>query len=510
MPMACLTFAIVVVALWNLFFPKQKELTWVWTAGGLLSALYLTASGGLPGNDAHKELLFNGLYTQDALTVAFSTIAIVVGLIVFLMSVGYEHNFGRNRGEFYAILMTAVLSVMVLSGATDLILLFVGLETLSISCVLLSGFQKRDVKSSEAAIKYLLSTAATTATLMYGLSFVYGLSESTLYADIADKMALLSVGTPSLIRVFIAVLIISAVSFKLSAVPFHMWTPDVYEGAPTPVTAFLSVGSKAGGFVIALRLLTAVFSRSATDWILLLSVLAALSMVMGNLIALAQNSFKRLLAYSSIAHVGYILIGLVAGTQIGFSAVIFYIIIYGMMNLGAFAGAILISNEIGSDRIDDFAGLIRKRPFLTIALSLCLINLAGLPIPPAGFFAKIFIFGAGLQVPVMIGTINVGWVLVAIALLTSIPGIYYYTRVCIKMIVEEPSVRVQELQPERPFFDSPQYMPMFALGLCVAFIVAAGTFAAEPLMKASQVSVSQLVSPNQPSNPISTVPGLMQ
>ena len=265
MPEACITVTLVIAALWNLFFPKAKEATWLVTVGGLLGSLFLFR----PVPAAHSGVLFNGLFTYDSLTIAFGVISVVVGLLVVLMTIGYEHHLGRNRGEFYSILLTAVLSVMVLAGTTDLILLFVALETLSICCVILTGFSKRDVKSNEASLKYLLSTAATTATLMYGLSFVYGFAESTSYSVIADKMSMLAIGFPILIRIFISVLILSAVGFKLSTVPFHMWTPDVYEGAPTPVTAFLSIGSKAGGFVIALRLLTAVFAKSSNDWVLL-------------------------------------------------------------------------------------------------------------------------------------------------------------------------------------------------------------------------------------------------
>jgi NAD(P)H-quinone oxidoreductase subunit 2 len=497
MPEIVLTIAIVFAALWNLLFPKLKEATWFWAVGGLIAPMFLFRP--LPATDSKTAILFNGLFSYDALTIAFGVISLLVGLLVVLMTIGYEHQLGRNRGEFYAILMTAVLSVMLLAGTTDLIMLFVSLETLSICCVLLAGFSKRDIKSGEASLKYLLSTAAVTATLMYGLSFVYGLSESTSYATIADKMAMLSVGSPSLIRLFIAVLILSAVGFKLSTVPFHMWTPDVYEGAPTPVTAFLSIGSKAGGFVIALRLLTVVFAKSATDWIVLLSVLAVLSMILGNLTALAQSSFKRMLAYSSIAHIGYMVIGLIAGPQFGYSSVVFYIIVYGLMNLGAFAGAILVTNEIGSDRIDDLSGLIRKRPILALGMTLCLLNLAGLPLPPAGFFAKIFIFQAGLQIA-PVANINLGWILVAVALLTSIPAIYYYTRVCVKMIVREPSDAVQAMPAERPFFDSPQSMPILALSICVAFISYAGTWGADQLMTLSHMAVAPLALQAQQNN----------
>ena len=501
-----MTLTIIVAALWNLFFPKMKEGTWIWVVAGLFGSLFLFSP--LPGAEHnHTAVLFNGLFTYDALTMAFGFIAISVCLIVVLMTMGYEHHLGPNRGEFYAILLTATLAVIILAGTTDLILLFVALETLSICCVLLAGFNKRDVKSSEASLKYLLSTAATTATLMYGLSFVYGLSESTSYGVIADKMAMLSIGNPSLIRMFIAVLILSAIGFKLSAVPFHMWTPDVYEGAPTPVTAFLSIGSKAGGFVIALRLLSAVFSKSAADWVVLFTILAIASMIMGNLIALAQTSFKRMLAYSSIAHVGYILIGVIAGPTVGYPAVIFYIIVYGVMNLGAFAGAILFTNETGSDRIDDYAGLVRKRPILALGITVCLLNLAGLPLPPAGFFAKIFVFGAGLQIPMTFGNFNVGWMLVLVALATSIPAIYYYTKVCIKMIVREPSERVQAMGAERPFLDSPQSMPMMALAICVGFVVIAGTVGADAFMKMSRWAVEPLAQQSQSMNPLGYLPG---
>src|SRR5262249_17127223 len=271
------------------------------------------------------------------------------------------------------------------------IMLFVGLETLSLSCVLLAGFEKRDVKSNEAALKYLLSTAATTATLLYGLSFVYGLTGSTNYYDI-HAMLTPSMPEPTMVLILLMVLLLSAVGFKLSTVPFHMWTPDVYEGAPTPVTAFLSIGSKLGGFVVAVRLLSFVFAAAVLDWSILLAILAMGSMIAGNLIALAQNSFKRMLAYSAIAHVGYILIGIVPNTPSGLSAMMFYLIVYGLMNLGGFAGAIIADNQLGTDNINDYSGLVRKRPWQALGMAVCLLNLAGLPLPPAGFFAKVFIF----------------------------------------------------------------------------------------------------------------------
>jgi NAD(P)H-quinone oxidoreductase subunit 2 len=287
------------------------------------------------------EILCSGLFTIDPLYTIFSLIAIVVGVIVVLISMGYDHLFGRNRGEYYAILMTAILSNVFLAGSTDLIMLFVSLETLSVCCVLLTSFTKKDVRSGEATLKYLLSTAATTATLLYGLSFLYGLTGATSFTAIRDTFSMGTLAAPSFFMLLLLTLIISAICFKLSVVPFHMWTPDVYEGAPTPVTAFLSIGSKAGGFVVAMRLLLIVFAQSQAQWMVILGALAIFSMVAGNLIALAQNSLKRMLAYSSIAHVGYILIGLIAASESGLSALVFYVMVYGLMNLGAFAGAVL-------------------------------------------------------------------------------------------------------------------------------------------------------------------------
>ncbi len=484
LPELWLVAAIVLASLWNLFVPKAKEWTPIWSLAGLLFAGVELWSqfGRLPTR------LLGGLYLVDNMTVAFGLLVCIVGIIVVLMTMGYERHLGNNRGEFYAILLTAILAVMFLAGTTDLVLLFVGLETLSLSCVLLAGFSKRDIKSNEAALKYLLSTAATTATLLYGLSFVYGLTGSTNYFDIHTKLTP-DLQEPSMVMIFLMVLLLSAVGFKLSTVPFHMWAPDVYEGAPTPVTAFLSIGSKLGGFVVAIRLLSFVFAAAIVDWSIILGVLAMASMVAGNLIALAQSSLKRMLAYSAIAHVGYILIGLIANTTAGLSAMMFYLIVYGFMNLGAFAGAIMISNQIGTDNINDYSGLLRKRPWLALGMAVCLLNLAGLPLPPAGFFAKVFVFWSGVEMQSFLG-----WLLVIVALATSVPAVYYYTRVVIKMVVGEPSDKVLSLEPEQTALSPTQLWPACALSLCVLGI-AVGSIFVNPVMTLSTEAVSPVISP---------------
>ena len=482
-PEICIVFAIIFAALWNLFQPRQKTLTAAVCIGmQALACILLAQQFNIP-----RQLLFPpGLFTIDKLTVAFSLLACIVGIIVTFMTMGYEHRFGSNRGEYYSILLCAVLAVMLLAGTTDLIMLFVSLETLTICCVLLSGFSKRDRKSNEASIKYLLSTAATTATFLYGLSFLYGITGSTNYYEIAPRVAIIAT-SPSLILILLIVLLLSVIGFKLSMVPFHMWTPDVYEGAPTPVSAFLSVGSKMGGFVVAIRLLTVVFHSAAGDWAPILGILAIASMVMGNLIALAQTSLKRMLAYSSIAHVGYLLIGLTANSKEGLAALVFYLIVYGFMNLGAFTAAILVENEIGTDNIDEISGLVRKRPWVATGLAICLLNLAGLPVPPAGFLAKVFIFYAGVQM-----YSPLGYWLVGIALLTSVPAVFYYSRVVIMMFVREPSERVASLPERRRVLASqPQGGLVFALTLSLIGIVVA-TFNVMPLMNFSTEAVTSL------------------
>lgn len=493
-PEIVLVFGIIFATLWNLFAPRSKAVTPIASVITLVISSLLLAQHF---NIADRVLLFlPGLFTVDKLTVAFGLIINVIGIICVFMTMGYEYRFGNNRGEYYAILLTAVLAVQLLAGTTDLVMLFVALETLTICCVLLSGFAKRDRRSNEASLKYLLSTAATTATFLYGLSFLYGLTGTTNYYELAPKITQVA-QSPSLVMILLLVLLLSVVGFKLSMVPFHMWTPDVYEGAPTPVSAFLSVGSKLGGFVVAIRLLTGVFAGAAADWTPILGALAILSMVMGNLIALAQTSFKRMLAYSSIAHVGYILIGMVANSTEGYTALVFYLIVYAFMNLGAFCGAILFENETGSDNIEDMAGLIRKRPWLAVCTAICLLNLAGLPVPPAGFLAKVFIFWSGFQMQN-----SLGYWLVAAALITSVPAIFYYTRVAIMMVVKEPSPAVAALPDADRATPYPQGGTVLALALSLIGILV-GTVLVNPLMNFSGAAVSSISKPAS----ISVLPG---
>ena len=372
------------------------------------------------------EPSFLGAFLADNLAIAFRAVVAGSTLISLLMSWRYVEQSGTPLGEYAAILLAATLGGMFLCGATDLVSIFISLETLSVASYLLSGYMKRDARSSEAALKYLLVGSAAAAVFLYGASLLYGLSGGNTGLE-AIGVALAGSSAP--IAALSLVFVLSTVAFKIAAVPFHQWTPDVYEGSPTPVVAFLSVGSKAAGFALALRILVGCFDSFDAQWKFLFTVLAVLSMVLGNVVALAQTSMKRMLAYSSIGQAGFVMIGLVCGTEEGFASMVLYMAAYLFMNLGAFACIILFSLRTGSDRIADYAGLYQKDPLITLGLSLCLLSLGGIP-PMLGFFGKIYLFFAGWA--------DHQYLLVIVGLVTSVISIYYYISVIKMMVVKEP------------------------------------------------------------------------
>ncbi|MBD2088463.1 NAD(P)H-quinone oxidoreductase subunit N [Microcoleus sp. FACHB-1515] len=396
-----------------------------WSIGGLLTAvgaLYFQWGTANP-------LSFLGGFNGDDMSVVFRGIIALSAALTVLMSIRYVEQSGTSLAEFLVILMTATLGGMFLSGADELVMMYVSLETLSISSYLLTGYMKRDPRSNEAALKYLLIGAASSAIFLYGVSLLYGLSGgetrlSTITANIATNGIGESIGL-----VISLVFVIAGIAFKIAAVPFHQWTPDVYEGSPTPVVAFLSVGSKAAGFALAIRLLVSCFPLVSEQWHFVMTALAILSMVLGNVVALAQTSMKRLLAYSSIAQAGFVMIGLIINTEAGYSSMLFYLMVYLFMNLGGFTCVILFSLRTGTDEITEYSGLYQKDPLLTLTLSVCLLSLGGIP-PLAGFFGKLYLFWAGWQ--------SGAYGLVLIGLLTSVISIYYYIRVVKMMVVKEP------------------------------------------------------------------------
>ncbi|MCH8949825.1 MAG: NADH-quinone oxidoreductase subunit N [Chloroflexi bacterium] len=378
-----------------------------------------------------EALAFDGTYSLDAFSIFFGFLFIGVAGLVTLASADYVRKI-RNQGEFWALLMLATGGMMLMAGARDLILIFVALELTSISQYVLAAFLKDD-KGSEAGLKYILMGAIASAVILYGMAFLFGIAGTTkLIAPdgAASISSLVLEGDPGTRAALIAaaVMLAAGLSFKVGLVPFHMWVPDVYEGAATPVAAFLSVGSKAAGFAVILRIFYQGFGIGpdglvSSDWANVFAVLAAISMCVGNVMALVQTNIKRLLGYSSIAQAGNMAIGvaaIAAGSTLGASGVTFFLAAYALTNLGAFFAVMAISARIKSDEIEDYAGMGRRAPLLAAVLAISFVSLTGIP-PTVGFVAKIYIFNAAVQSDLV-------W-LVIVAVLNSALSAYYYLRV---------------------------------------------------------------------------------
>jgi NADH-quinone oxidoreductase subunit N len=409
-----------------------------------LVVLGATAVALLPVADA-DETVARGLMAVDPFALFFKVLFLVAAAMTVLMSVRYLNVERASAGEYYFLILCATLGMMFMASGTDLITLFIGLETMAVSFYILAGFIKPNRRSNEAAIKYFLLGGFSLGILLYGMSLLYGLSGSTNLRLIATALA----GQESDPRLVLAVvLVVAGLGFKIAAVPFHMWAPDVYEGAPTPVTAFLSVGSKAASFAMTLRILAeslpAMRLSSANGapigWSMMLSVLAVLTMTWGNLAALTQSNLKRMLAYSSIAHAGYVLIGLIPGSQRGVTAALIYLMIYAFMQLGAFAIVVMLrrADAVG-DELKDLNGLYFRRPFAALAMLFFMLSLGGIP-PTAGFMGKFWLFSAAIES---------GYVwLAVIGVLNSAISLYYYVRIVVFMwLKNEPSGSYPVLNP---------------------------------------------------------------
>ncbi|MBD2578006.1 NAD(P)H-quinone oxidoreductase subunit N [Oscillatoria sp. FACHB-1406] len=426
LPEGIVILTLMVVLIGDLILGRNS---WRWLPYAAIAGLLLALVALYLQWDAPNTIGFLGSFNADKLSIAFRGIVALSTAVTILMSLRYVEQSGTSLAEFIGILLTATLGGMFLSGANELVTIFVSLETLSISSYLMTGYTKRDPRSNEAALKYLLIGASSSAIFLYGISLLYGLSGGETRLEAIATALQTSSNAESLGIAVALVFAIAGIAFKISAVPFHQWTPDVYEGSPTPVVAFLSVGSKAAGFALAIRLLVTAFGVVTEEWRFIFTALAILSMVLGNVVALAQSGMKRMLAYSSIGQAGFVTIGLIAGTDAGYSSTIFYLLVYLFMNLGAFACVILFSLNTGTDQISEYSGLYQKDPLLTLALSVCLLSLGGIP-PLAGFFGKIYLFWAGWQAGL--------YGLVLLGLVTSVVSIYYYIRVVKMMVVKEP------------------------------------------------------------------------
>jgi NADH-quinone oxidoreductase subunit N len=388
---------------------RRPFLGW-FTAGGTLVILALSLVFARP---AAPVLVYGGMLRFDWLGFAFEMFFIFAAGVTALFFMDAEPL--NRRAEAYLLLLAATTGMCLMASSTDLVMLYLAIETTSIPLYLLAGFLKNNDRSTESGFKYLLFGALTSAVLLYGFSLIYGFTGKTGLYDLSpyfDSFNLVAVG--------ILFLVLVGLAFKISLFPFHFWAPDVYEGAPTPVAGFLSTASKAAGFAVLIRLFTVVFPVLSADWSLILAILATLTMTVGNLIALAQKNLKRMLAYSSIAHAGYAMIGVVAFSQLGTSSAVFYLIGYILTNLLAFGVVGIVGRVTGSEDFSAYAGLSRRNSTLGLAALVAFLSLAGMP-PFVGFVAKFFVFSAAIES---------GWVWLAIVgVINSIIGLYYYLNV---------------------------------------------------------------------------------
>ena len=399
---------------------SRKHLMGLTTAVGslliILAALLYSQPSG--------ELIWGGMVRDDMLAFVFRLVFIFAGGITAMISVGARDV--ANRGDYYAIMLGAVIGMCFMASAADLIMLYLAIETTGIAGYLLAGYVRTDDRSAEAGLKYFLFGAATSAVMLYGFSLLYGFTGETSLGSIAQVLVSGNVAISAILG--IVVLILVGVGFKIAMVPFHFWAPDVYEGAPTPVTGFISTASKTAGFAVLIRLFISGLAGSEY-WLPMIAGLAVVTMTFGNLVALAQTNIKRLLAYSSIAHAGYVLVAFVAYSELGVASAIYYLIAYVVTNLAAFGVVILFARTAGTDEIQQYAGLSRRSPYLALVMLVAFLSLAGMP-PLAGFFGKFYVFAAA---------VNAGMIWLAfVGVLNSIIGLYYYL-VVLKVVYVSPA-----------------------------------------------------------------------
>ena len=429
------TFCTVIVA--GLIFRKTPKFTgWVAFIGVMMALFFVVKQTGI------SEEIFSGMIAVDPFAVFFKWLTAICALIIVLFSI-YSievQTTVKRMMEYYALLVSMTLGMFLMAGATNLLMMVLAMELTSLSSYILAGYTKEASDSSEASMKYIVYGAVSSGVMLYGVSILFGLSGATNYAGINRAMALSAPNTTALLLA--TVFIVVGFGYKISAVPFHFWTPDVYEGAPITITAFLSVASKAAGFAMMMRFFKVIFIDStvltlpsgvwtslyAFEWNKLLVILSVLTMTLGNLVAVWQDNLKRLLAYSSIAHAGYMLMGVVLLSDKGIAAVLIYFVMYLFMNLGAFYVVMLVANKTGSEDISAYRGLGYRSPLIAVAMALFLVSLTGLP-PTAGFVGKFYLFTAVL---------DSRWVwLAVVGAVNSVISLYYYARVLRYMFLRD-------------------------------------------------------------------------
>lgn len=455
-----------VLVLLDLFAPKQRELLpWLTILGAVtaLGMVFWERNGSA----------FGGMFLTDSYAVFFKVICLLAVIMAILMSEPYNRVHGLFQGEYYSLMLFSAVGMLIMASAGDLMVLYLGLELMALSVYCLVGILRRENRCAEAAMKYFLMGGFGSAILLYGMSLVYGLTGTTTIAEIAAQAAQAPLlDNPALLAAL--GMMIAAFCFKVAVAPFHFWTPDVYEGAPTPVTAFMSVGPKAAGFAVFGRVMVSGFPMFADHWSGLLATLALLTMAVGNITALSQTSIKRMLAYSAIAHAGYALLGIMAGTPAGLSATMNYLLFYGFMNMGAFAILILLSSSgAHHESLDDYRGLAKNHPLAAVLMLIFMFSLTGIP-PTAGFIGKFYLLKAALEAG-FTGTV-IG------AVIFSTISAWYYLRVVRYMYMSDPTGELE-------FSYSPGISAV--LGLALLGVVGLGLFPGSILGRAASALLGQ-------------------
>lgn len=437
-PEILLTGVIVILVIADIILKKEKS---PWTSMVALLGIVVTFVTVLAQYKLGSHSLFNDMLVVDPFALFFKVLFLASTFIVIFLSIGSLELSGRPVGEYFTLLIATTLGMFLMASATNLITIYISIELVSITSFILATYLKTRRRSSEAGLKYTIYGAFSSGLMLYGISLLYGLT-GTL--NIYEIQTVLATSSPDKLTLFVSVLLIlGGFGYKIASVPFHFWTPDVYEGAPTPITAFLSVGPKAAGFALLIRFFNVALTSgtssghvgdwsvlSGLDWAQLLAVISAATMTLGNLVAIVQNNVKRLLAYSSIAHAGYALMGTVVLSEQGIHATMFYLVVYYLMNIGAFLVVIINQELVGSESIEDYKGLAWRAPIPAVAMGVFLFSLTGLP-PTAGFVGKFYLFAAVIKA----GT-SYYW-LAVVGIINSVVSLYYYARIIKAMFLDK-------------------------------------------------------------------------
>ncbi len=484
-PEITISIVIVLLVLVDLIMDKNKKLLPYVALIGLVAASYFTINQFSTSSFAFASTGTVGMMVIDPFGNFFKLLILLASIIIILFSVSSTEikESMERHGEYYTLIFGMILGMMFMVSSADLIVIYLSLELVSLSSYILAGFLKRALRNSEASLKYVIYGGISSGIMLFGISIIYGLTGTTNLYQINSLIQ--SAQAQNLTFYLAGILIFVGIGYKISAAPFHFWTPDVYEGAPIPITAYLSIASKAAGFALLIRFIKITFLQSVDpqgfwhlvgliDWKNFIIIISILTMTLGNFAAIWQNNMKRLLAYSSIAHAGYLLLGLSVMSNEGITAIVIYFAIYAFMNLGAFLVVMLIANRIGSEELEDYKGLGYSTPFLGVALAIFLVSLTGLP-PTAGFIGKLYIFIALVDAKMI--------VVAVIALLNTVVSLYYYIRVLKFMYLDK-------AEKEVPAFSAPKAATALVVVLLAPILIFGIYFT--PLVELAKNSISLL------------------